>query len=146
MSESEKRAKAIEKEFKACSDWEARYEKLIQLGKNLPRLPEELKTEDNKVKGCQSQVWLSVTLDETGKMRLQADSDALIAKGLVALVLSFFNDLSPEEALKADISFISSIGLTSHLSPSRTNGLNSMIKKLRYYALAFCHQTGKPIT
>jgi cysteine desulfuration protein SufE len=127
---------AIVERFNAIGDWESRYRAIIELGKQLPPLPEELRVDGNKVKGCQSQVWLCPKVDD-GALIFQADSDAAIVKGLVALLLDVYNGHSPAEILAADESFIDRIGLIEHLSQTRSNGLSAMIKQIKYYALAY---------
>ena len=133
------RQNKIVAEFSVFKTWEERYQHLIQIGKELPPFPEEKRLEDLKVKGCQSQVWLWANLDSEGRVVLQADSDALIVKGLVALLLKLYSHLTPDEILSTEPTFISEIGLSSNLSPSRANGLVSMIKQIKYYATAFKH-------
>lgn len=128
--------------FSKVADWEQKYEKLIELGKAWPGISEELKTEDLKVKGCQSQVWIKAELKD-GKVFFIGDSDAIIVRGLVALVLSVYSGQSPSEIMKYDASFLKDIGLDSGLSPSRTNGLYSMIKQIKYYATAFDYLLSK---
>lgn len=128
--------------FAKVSDWEQKYEKLIELGKAWPGLPEELKIEDLKVKGCQSQVWIKAELKD-GKVFFLGDSDAIIVRGLVALVLTVYSGQSPSEIMKYDASFLKDIGLDEGLSPSRTNGLYSMIKQIKYYATAFDYLLSK---
>lgn len=123
-------------EFATLSTWEDRYQKIIALGKALPAYPEELRVEDLKVKGCQSQVWLHAKLDENKYLWFQADSDALIVKGLVAVLLKIYSGKKPKEILETQPDFISELGFASNLSPSRANGLNAMIKQIKYYALA----------
>lgn len=125
------------KEFKTFSDWEMKYEKLILLGKNLKPMPESDKMDDLKIKGCQSQVWLKSTFSEDGKVYFSGDSDALIVRGLVALVIEVYSGLTPDEILKQDLSFLAEMGLEGGLSPSRSNGLYSMIKQIKYYATAY---------
>jgi cysteine desulfuration protein SufE len=132
---AEKQAEIIER-FNAIADWEARYREIIALGKKLPPLPEELRTESNKVKGCQSQVWLAPKL-ENGCVHFQADSDAAIVRGLVALLLEVYSGHPPAEILAADETFVDRIGLIEHLSQTRSNGLSAMIKQIKYYALAY---------
>lgn len=129
--------KKIIAEFSSLLTWEERYQKIIALGKALPAYPEELRVEDLKVKGCQSQVWLHARLDENKNIQFQADSDALIVKGLIAVLLKIYSNKKPKEILEIQPDFISKLGFESHLSPSRANGLNSMIKQIKYYALAF---------
>ena len=124
-------------DFQNLPNWEDRYKKIIQLGRSLPDMPEELKTDDLKVKGCQSQVWLHADLDADGHVVFQADSDALIVKGLLALLLKYYSNEPPKEILEAQPEFVGEIGLQNHLSPSRANGLHAMIKQIKYYATAF---------
>lgn len=117
--------------------WELKYEKIIELGKKWPGLSDEFKTDDLKVKGCQSQVWLKAELQADGKLVFQGDSDAILVKGLVALVLSVYSHETPEDILAFEPQFLKEIGLDTGLSPSRSNGLFSMIKQVKYYAMAF---------
>jgi cysteine desulfuration protein SufE len=128
--------KQLEDEFLKLPDWEARYKHLIELGKALGDLPESKKTEEAKVKGCQSQVWMHAHL-QNGKMIIEADSDALIVKGLVAVLVKIYSGEDPQEILKASLDFFERIGFKSHLSPSRANGFVSMIKQIKYFAAAF---------
>jgi cysteine desulfuration protein SufE len=125
----EERKKGIEKEWSGIASWEDRYKKLIELGKKMPPLPEEFRTEDNKVRGCQSQVWIRTEKKE-GRLFYAGDSDALIVRGLVALVLGIYSNSTPEEILKTPPDFVKNLGFETHLSPSRTNGLYSMIKRV----------------
>ncbi|UXR63578.1 SufE family protein [Bdellovibrio bacteriovorus] len=136
MTIQEKQNKVIA-DFSALSQWEDRYRKIIDLGKSLPEMPESLKTEQNMVKGCQSQVWLSASLNEQGQMVLQGDSDALIVKGLVGLVLSVYSEVTPAEVLATPPEFLKALGFEGNLSPSRANGLHSMLKQIKLYATAF---------
>jgi cysteine desulfuration protein SufE len=116
-------------------DWEGKYEHLIDLGKHLPMIDKQHKTDDRLIKGCQSRVWLySELYDE--KVVFTADSDAIITKGMVAILIRVFSGQSPEEIMKADTKFIDVIGLKEHLSPNRANGLVSMIKQIKMYAIA----------
>lgn len=123
--------------FEQFTDWENKYKYIIQLGKDLPPLPEVQRIEDNKIKGCQSQVWLWVELSPQSTLQLYADSDALITKGLVALVVKLYQQQTPFEVFQHDLSFFKKIGLMDHLSPSRANGLANMLKQLKNYALAY---------
>jgi cysteine desulfuration protein SufE len=123
----------IIKEFNLFHDWTDRYEHIINLGKKLPAIDEVHRSEENKVHGCQSQVWLHATRDD-GIVRFQADSDALIVKGLIALLLRVYNGRTPSEILLTDPYFITKIGLDRHLSPTRANGLGAMLKKIKLYA------------
>lgn len=117
-------------------DWEGKYEHIIDLGKSLPKIKEEYKTEDRIIKGCQSKVWLHSELKD-GKIIFTADSDAIITKGMVALMIRVLSNQKPEDVVNAELSFIDKIGLKEHLSPTRANGLVSMIKQMKLDALAF---------
>lgn len=116
-------------------DWEGKYEHIIDLGKSLPKIKEEYKTEDRIIKGCQSKVWLHSELKD-GKIIFTADSDAIITKGMVALMIRVMSNQKPEDVVNAELSFIDKIGLKEHLSPTRANGLVSMIKQMKLDALA----------
>ena len=124
-------------EFEVLDDWMDKYQMLIDLGSELEPLPEKYKTEENLIDGCQSRVWVQCDLSADGRMQLQADSDALIVKGIVALLLRVLNNQLPADVLAADLYFIDRIGLREHLSPTRSNGLLAMIRQIRVYALAF---------
>jgi cysteine desulfuration protein SufE len=136
MTIQERQAKVIA-DFSAVSAWEDRYKKIIEIGKQMPDMPENLKTEDNKVKGCQSQVWLSASLNDQGQMVFQGDSDALIVKGLVGLLLKIYSESTPAEVLATPPEFLKALGFEGNLSPSRANGLHSMLKQIKHYATAF---------
>ena len=123
-------------EFQDFDDWMDKYQLLIDLGNDQPPLDEKYKTEDNLIDGCQSRVWLQADMRD-GKMHLEAESDALIVKGIVTLLIRVLSDHTPQEILEADLYFIEAIGLKEHLSPTRANGLLAMIKKIRTYAMAF---------
>lgn len=127
--------KEIIEEFSMFDDWMQKYEYMIDLGKSLPLINEDNKTEDRLIKGCQSKVWLDAQLKD-GKINYTADSDAIITKGIIAILLRVFSNQSPEAILNATTDFIDEIGLKEHLSPTRANGLVSMIKQLKIYALA----------
>ncbi|MES2566131.1 MAG: SufE family protein [Bacteroidota bacterium] len=116
-------------------DWEGKYEHLIELGKSLPQIKEEYKTEDRLIKGCQSKVWLH-TEKQDGNIVYTADSDAIITKGMVALMVRVLSHQKPQDILNTDLNFINKIGLTEHLSPTRANGLVSMIKQMKLDAMA----------
>lgn len=123
-------------EFSMFDDWMQRYEYIIDLGKNLPLIKEEFKTDENSIKGCQSKVWLQG--ENTGEnIVFTADSDAILTKGIIAILVRTFSNQTPEAILDADTEFIDQIGLKEHLSPTRANGLVSMIKQIKMYALAF---------
>jgi len=130
----EKEAELIS-EFEIFEDWMEKYEYIIDLGKELPPLNQEFKVPENLIRGCQSQVWLHA-FEENGLVKFQADSDAFITKGLVALMIRVFSGSLPEEIVNSDLGFIKKIGLQEHLSPTRSNGLISMIKQMKNYAFA----------
>lgn len=123
-------------EFELFDDWEGKYEYIIDLGKKLPKLADEYKTEENIIKGCQSIVWLNAYM-EGDKLIFEADSEAIIVKGLVSMLLKVLSGHTPEEILQADLYFINRVGLSSHLAQTRSNGLASMVKQMKAYALAF---------
>jgi len=123
-------------EFALFDDWMDKYKYIIEMGQDLPGLPTEHKVDDNIVRGCQSQVWL-VPSEAGGEVHFEADSDAIITKGLVGLLTRVLSDQKPADILHAELQFIDEIGLREHLSPTRSNGLNAMIKKMKMYALAY---------
>jgi cysteine desulfuration protein SufE len=123
-------------EFEALSDWTERYKHIIKLGRELEPLDEEYKVEDNLVRGCQSQVWLHTALEDENVI-FEADSDAAITKGLVALMVRFYSGRKPETIMNTDPVFIKKIGMQEHLSPTRSNGLASMVKQMKIYAMAY---------
>lgn len=124
----------IIEEFSLFEDWMQRYEYMIELGKSLPLIAEQYKTDNYLIKGCQSQVWLHADYQE-GKVYFTADSDAIITKGIVALLVRVYSGYTPEEILAAKTDFIDQIGLKEHLSPTRANGLVSMLEQMKRYAL-----------
>ena len=132
----EQRQDRIIREFKVFDDWMDKYKHIIQLGTHLKPLSNEQKNDSNLVKGCQSQVWLVASYGN-GQVKFEADSDAAITKGLVALVVRLYTNQSPEQILKTQPRFIHEIGMTEHLSPTRANGLASMVKQMKIYAMAF---------
>ena len=123
-------------EFADFDDWMDKYALLIDLGNSLPPLEEKYKTESNLIEGCQSRVWLQADYVD-GKILFKGESDAVIVKGIVSLLISILSDHTPQEILDADLYFIEKIGLKEHLSPTRSNGLVAMVKQMRMYALAF---------
>ena len=123
-------------EFSDFDDWMDRYQMLIDMGSEQPPLEEKYKTEQNLIDGCQSRVWLQADLVD-GKLQFRAESDALIVKGIVALLVRVLTNHTPQEILDADLYFIERIGLREHLSPTRSNGLGAMLKQMKMYALAF---------
>jgi cysteine desulfuration protein SufE len=126
----------IIEEFELFDDWMQKYEHLIDLGKSLPLIADQYKTEENLIKGCQSQVWMHSELKD-GKVVYTADSDAIITKGMVALMVRVLSEHTPNEIIDSKLDFIEKIGLTKHLSPTRSNGLVSMIKQMKLDALAY---------
>ncbi|MFP5437719.1 MAG: SufE family protein [Bacteroidia bacterium] len=123
-------------EFSMFEEWDERYQYVIDLGKSLPLIEEQYKTDDNIIKGCQSKVWLHAE-QEDGKVVFTADSDAILTKGLIAIMIRVFSGQKPADILESDTAFVDEIGLKEHLSPTRANGLVSMIKQIKMYALAF---------
>jgi cysteine desulfuration protein SufE len=126
----------IVEEFALFDEWMDKYEHLIELGKELPIISEDKKTDDNLIKGCQSRVWLNAELSD-GKINFTADSDAIITKGIIALVIRVFSGQTPQDIVNSDVNFIDEIGLKEHLSPTRSNGLLSMLKQIKMYAVAY---------
>ena len=135
MGIKEKQQELID-DFAFLSDWEQKYEYIIDLGKELKGLPEEKKKEDILIKGCQSQVWLDAELRD-GKIFFLADSDGILPKGIISILVGVYSGHTAEEILAEDFDFISKIGLQEFLSPSRANGLASMIKQIKFYAVAY---------
>lgn len=133
----EEKDQAILKRFQEDPSWEERYGRIIRIGKDYTGLGEAEKNDDLLVKGCQSQVWIQASLNEDKSIHYKADSDALIVKGLVALLVELFNDEKPNVILSYKPQFIEVLGLGNHLSPSRANGLNSMMKQMKFYAVAY---------
>ena len=131
----EETEKEIVEEFSMFDDWMGKYEHIIELGKSLPMIEEKYKTDDRLIKGCQSKVWLHSEVKDN-KIFFTADSDAIITKGLVAMVIRVLSGHSPEEIVNAKMDFVNQIGLTQHLSPTRANGLVNMIKQMKLDALA----------
>lgn len=123
-------------EFEAFDDWMDRYNHLIEMGNDLPRIEEQYRNDQHLINGCQSRVWLHADY-ENGLIRFTADSDAVITKGIVNLLIRVMSEQSPDEILNANLAFVDTIGLKEHLSPTRSNGLTSMIKQMKLYALAF---------
>lgn len=136
MTIDQKQDEIIE-EFSEVDDWMDRYGMIIDLGNAMPPMDEKLKTPDHVIEGCQSRVWLDAGLTPEGKMTFSADSDAIIVKGIISLLIKVLDGATPDEVLSSDLHFINAIGLSDHLSPTRSNGLLAMIKQMRAYALAF---------
>jgi len=126
----------IRDEFSMFDDWDERYQYIIDLGKSLPLIDEQYRNDDHIIKGCQSKVWLHADVDD-GKVWFTADSDAIITKGIIAILVRVFSGQKPSDIVNADTSFIDDIGLKEHLSPTRANGLVSMVKQIKLYALAY---------
>ena len=133
MTLEEKQQEIID-DFAIYDDWMDKYEYIIELGKDLPKIDDNLKTDDRLIEGCQSRVWLANEFSDD-KMLFTADSDAIITKGIIGLLIRVLNNETPENIAKANLHFISDIGLNEHLSPTRSNGLASMVKKIKMSAL-----------
>ncbi len=131
--------KEIVEEFGVFTDWMDKYEYLIEIGRSLPIIPEADKKETNLIKGCQSRVWLKSSFNG-GKLYFSADSDAIITKGIISLLIRVYNERTPEEILESDFGFISEIGIKENLSPTRANGLVAMINQIRAYAVAYSNK------
>ena len=131
----------IIEEFSEIDDWMDRYGYIIDLGNQLPPIDEKFKTPQYLIEGCQSRVWINADLTAEGKVEFQADSDAIIVKGIIALLIKVLNNQSPGDILAAALYFIDRIGLSEHLSPTRSNGLLAMVKQMKVYALAFSQAT-----
>ena len=136
MSSIKEIQEEIIEEFAMYEDWMQRYEYMIELGKSLPLIDEKYKTDDNLIKGCQSKVWVHAEMEDE-KLLFTADSDAIITKGIIAILVRAFSNQHPKDIIDADTGFIDEIGLKEHLSPTRANGLVSMIKQLKMYAVAY---------
>ena len=132
----EENEQEIIEEFSMFDDWMDKYEFIIEIGKDLPLIEEQFKVEDNLIKGCQSRVWVQADF-KNDIIQLSADSDAIITKGIIALLIRVLNKQKPEDILKAKLNFIQEIGLQEHLSPTRANGLVGMVKQIKTYALAY---------
>lgn len=132
----QERQREVVEEFEFLEDWEQKYEYIIDLGKELKGLPEDKKSEDNIIKGCQSKVWIDARMEE-GKLYFDADSDGILPKGIVALLMRIYSGHPVQEIINSDFKFIEEIGLQEFLSPSRANGLMAMTKQIKFYALAY---------
>ena len=132
----EKLQENLIQDFSFFEDWTQRYEYMIELSKGLEKMDVQMKNDKNIIKGCQSKVWLHAELNE-GKIKFLADSEAIITRGIIAILLTIFNNRTPKEIIESDTNFIEKIGLKEHLSPNRANGLYSMIKQIKFYAIAF---------
>ena len=136
MSDIQETQQQIIKEFESLSDWTERYKHIIKQGRSLDPLDEQYKVEENLVRGCQSQVWLHTHIEDD-KVIFEADSDAAITKGLVALMVRFYSNQKPDDIIATSPTFIKKIGMQEHLSPTRSNGLASMVKQMKIYAMAY---------
>ena len=143
MTSIDQKQSEIIDEFSEIDDWMDRYAYIIDLGNALPPIDDSLKTPDRLIEGCQSRVWLDARLSPDGGIHFTADSDAIIVKGIISLLISVLNDHTPDEILNADLHFINDIGLSEHLSPTRSNGLLAMVKQMKMYALAFKAKAGE---
>lgn len=143
MTSIDQKQSEIIDEFSEIDDWMDRYAYIIDLGNALPPIDDSLKTPDRLIEGCQSRVWLDARLSTDGRIHFTADSDAIIVKGIISLLISVLNDHTPDEILNADLHFINDIGLSEHLSPTRSNGLLAMVKQMKMYALAFKAKAGE---
>ncbi len=141
MTSIEQRQQELISEFADIDDWMDRYSYIIDLGNALPENDESKKTPSNLIEGCQSRVWLDAHLDDEGKVRFTADSDAIIVKGIISMLISVLDGQTPDEILNSDLHFIDDIGLGEHLSPTRSNGLLAMVKQIKMYAMAFKAKT-----
>jgi len=136
MTIEESQQELIE-QFADIDDWMDRYACIIDMGNALEPLPERLKTQDRLIEGCQSRVWLDATVNADGTVKYAADSDAIIVKGMISMLIDVLSGHTPQEIIDAKLHFIDDIGLADHLSPTRSNGLLAMLKQMRAYALAF---------
>jgi len=137
MKTIEENIAEIESDFSMFDQWVDKYAYLIDLGKSLPLIDAKYKDEDHLIRGCQSQVWLAARLNDQGRIEFTADSDAIITKGIISLLVRVLSGQTPQNIAQADLSFIDRIGLSSHLSPTRANGLSEMIRQMKLYAGAF---------
>lgn len=135
MNATETRIQTLVEEFSFFEDWSDKYAHIIEMGKSLPPMPESYKTEDHLIKGCQSRVWLHAEANN-GRIHLYADSDAIIVKGIAGMLVRVYDQSTPDEILQASTDFMDAVGLQQHLSPTRANGLASMVKQIKLYALA----------
>ncbi|HOS49170.1 MAG TPA: SufE family protein [Bacteroidia bacterium] len=140
MSDIQQVENEIVEDFELFEEWEEKYQYIIELGQKLPPLADEFKTDDRKIKGCQSSVWLHAS-ESDGKIIFNADSDSTFVKGEIALLIQVMSGRTPEEIINAELGFIDRIGLRQHMAQTRANGLASMIKQMKLYAVGFQHKT-----
>ena len=143
MASIEDKQREIIEEFSDIEDWMDRYAYIIDLGNSLPGLEEKYKVPQNLIEGCQSRAWLHADMDDEGKVNFQADSDAIIVKGIISLLIQVLSGHTPDEILSSDLHFIQDIGLADHLSPTRSNGLLAVLKQMKMYALAYKERQAK---
>ncbi len=134
---------SIIEDFELFDEWLDKYNYLIELSGELPTIDESQRRAENLIEGCQSRVWVSAELDDEGKIYYRADSDAIITKGIIALLIKVLNGRTPQEALECELYFIDAIGLSENLSPTRSNGLLAMVKQMKLYAMAYAHQSSQ---
>ena len=137
MNDIEEKQQSVIAEFRDLDDWMDKYAYIIDLGNSLPGMDDKEKLPENLIEGCQSRAWLSARIDEDGLVHFRADSDAIIVKGIISLLIEVLSGHTPEEILNADLHFINDIGLAEHLSPTRSNGLLAVLKQMKMYALAY---------
>jgi cysteine desulfuration protein SufE len=140
MSDIQQIENEIVEDFELFEEWEEKYQYIIELGQKLPPLADEFKTDDRKIKGCQSSVWLHAA-EQDGKLIFNADSDSTFVKGEIALLIQVLSGRTPDEIINAELAFIDRIGLRQHMAQTRANGLASMIKQMKLYAVGFQHKT-----
>lgn len=143
MKTIEQAQQDINEQFADLDDWMDRYAMIIDLGNELPPMDEKLKTPDRLIEGCQSRVWLDANMNPDGTISLQADSDAVIVKGIIAMLVDVLSGHTPQQILSADLHFIHDIGLDEHLSPTRSNGLLAMLRQIRAYAAAYAAKSAR---
>ena len=132
----QQRIQALISEFSSLPDWESRYRKIIQMGKKLPPIADDLKIEAHLIHGCQSQVWLTAQREPSGRIHFSGESDALIVNGLLSVLLHVYSNSTPQDILQTPLDFMKTLGFENQLTPSRANGMYAMIKQMKYYALA----------
>lgn len=146
MSNIEERQQELIEDFAYIEDWMDKYAAIIDLGNSLPGLEEQYKKPENLIEGCQSRAWLHAELDDEGRVIYTADSDAIIVKGIISMLIKVLSGQKPQDILNADLHFINEIGLSDHLSPTRSNGLLAVLKQMKLYALAFNELNNKNLS
>ncbi len=145
MQSIEQIQQSLIEDFSLFDAWDDKYEYIIEMGRKLSPMSEEGKTNENKIKGCQSSVWLTAQLNNDGLIHFEADSDSVIVKGLVSLLLKVLNHQTPKDIYESNLDFIDTIGLSSHLAQTRSNGLLAMVKQMKFYAMAFMAKQGHEV-